>query len=143
MSESPVIPEEVEKEIDEYISEEQLLGGYISGGSGDSEKLPLVENWFPSENEWHGKTVISPQQAQAVAVAKHLTTVFDEISEYEKFIDGVIDDYMKLLTSVEGVSREQQMQVLMALFGGSMDEEQEAENWMKAAISARESDSNE
>lgn len=139
----PAIPDEVEKEIEESISEDSLIGGYLAGKGNENEKLPIVESWFPEAEEWHGKTRVTPRQAQAVAIAKHLPIIFDEIDEYDKFIENMIDDYLKLLTSVEGVSRDQQMQVLQSLFGGVSDEENEAKSFMKAAISAGESENNE
>lgn len=143
MSQNPVIPDEVQEEIDESVTEENLIGGYLSESGDNEEKLGIVENWFPGKDEWHGKTNISPKQARAVAIAKHLPTIFHEIEEYDEFLELMIDDYMKLLTSVEGVSRNEQMKVLQSLFSGVADEEQEAESFVRSMIAAREASENE
>ena len=119
------------------MSEEDIVGLYSSEG-GSEERLPLVESWFPKEEQWQGKTIVNSYQAKALAVAKHLPEAFNEIEELEGFINEVINDYEMLLTSVEGTSREQQMNVLMSMFGKESSEESKARSAVLSAIAGKE-----
>lgn len=135
------IPEEVEEEINSALTEEEVIGAFSNSGSGQEEKLSLIEKWFPGEDDIHGKTIISKNQAHAIAIGKHLPLVFNELDdEFGEFIKEIIDDYMMLLTSVEGIGREQQMNILAAMFGGISEDEDDARSWMKAAMAAGSAD---
>lgn len=120
----PKLDPDLVDELDDVLSEEEIIGMY-GGSGGKEERMPIVENWFPNADEWQGKTAIQPHQAHALALAKHLPEAFEEISGLEAFIHNIINDYEMLLTSVGGQSREQQMNVLRALFGAGTAEESE------------------
>jgi len=121
------------------LSEEHLIGTYSTDGNNE-ERLPLVKSWFPQEDEWQGKTHINSFQAKALAVAKHLPDAFNELKPLAPFMENVINDYEMLLTSVEGKSREQQMNVLMSMFGEQMGEESKARSALLSAIAGKETE---
>ena len=139
-----VIPPEIEEEIENALSEEEIIGSYSNSSGDNGERLSIIREWLPGGDSHKGKTNISIHQARAIALAGNITTVFDEMpDEYAEYIDEVIDDYLQLLTSVDGVSREQQIHVLASMVGSGEKEEQETESAVRAAISATKEDNND
>jgi len=132
-----VIDPDLKEDLQSKLSEEQIIGMY-GGGVKSEERIPIVEGWFPKDDEWAGKTILNRHQARSLALAKHLPKAFPEISPLEDFINTIIDDYEILLTSVEGVSREQQMRVLQAMFGGGSEEQEEARTAILTALAGKQ-----
>ena len=131
------IDPDLKEELDGALSEESIIGMGMAGGKSE-EKMPLVKEWFPDENKWEGKTIITANQATQLALAKHLPKAFPEIMPLEGFINDVINDYEMLLTSVEGVSREQQKETLISLFGGSSKTDKEGASHIEIAMGGGE-----
>lgn len=130
------LDDDVKEEIESAGAESDLMGSWVTDKQG-GDKIPLVENWVPDANEWQGKTVVNEQEAVLFALARNLPKMFDEISHMQPFIDGFFTDLEQYKTSVDGMSREQQMQVFAAMFGGRIeDEEGGLRGFMRAVASA-------
>lgn len=114
------LDDDVKKEVKESGSEQDLLGSWVTDGSG-GDKLPLIENWIPDGDQWQGKTVVNENEARLFAIARNLPKAYDEISHMQPFIDGLFTDLEMYKTSVDGLSREQQKSVFMAMFGATDD----------------------
>lgn len=132
-SQQKTIDPKVINELQSVLSEEEIVGMGMRE-KGSEEKIPLVEGWFPQKEEWSGKTNISLFQAHNIALAKTLSLAFPELKPLEKFIQESLTNYEMLLTSVEGVSREQQMNVLMSMFGGGSKEQTESQTALMTAL---------
>lgn len=134
---------DLKEELSDVLSEEEIVGMY-GGAGGKEERMPIVENWFPNADEWQGKTAIQPHQAHALALAKHLPEAFEEISGLEGFIQNIINDYEMLLTSIGGQSREQQKNVLRALFGaGTAQESEMAQSFISSLAAGKMEENND
>lgn len=116
------IDSDVKEELENVVSEEQIIGTYTSDAQ-NGQKEQVVSNWFPDSAEWQGKTVVNAREARVLSMARNLPKAFEEIEHMEPFIDELISDLEKYLTSVDGISREQQKSVLMALFGESQTDD--------------------
>lgn len=125
---------DVEDELDEIDAEDPMVVEYGTHGQDGGEKIQFTEKWFPGSDEWAGKTSVSHRQARALALVKNLPLAFDELEGLSDFLDVVVEDYEKLLTSVEGRSREQQTDVLRAVFGEASAESEERASAFMAAL---------
>ncbi len=127
------LDEDVKEEIEQAGGEDQLIGGWTnSGGGGD--KVPVLTEWIPEGHEWQGKTILNEQEARLLAIARNLPKAYPEIEDMQPFLEGLITDYEMYKTSVDGVSREQQKSVLMAMFGKSPGEEDGLGNMIVGAF---------
>lgn len=123
-SETDLRPEE-ELVDPEDVTEEQgdlMFAWKNNGQSGEAGPDPMrvVDDWMPSADQWSEKTNISLNQAQPMAMIPVMEEMFPDIigdGVYKEFIDGGLEDYKQLLTSWEGESREEQMNVLKSLPG--------------------------
>lgn len=131
-----VMDDQVKEEVSNVLSEEEIIGMYHSGGEGE-QRMPIVKSWFPDEDQIKGKTIVTKRQAKQLALARHIPKAFSEVSPLEGFIEGVINDYEMLLTSVEGIGREQQTNVLRSLFGGGSEQVQEVTSTLLGMASMR------
>lgn len=132
------LDDEVKEELENVVSEDQLIGSYSSDGNG-SEKVPVLQSWLPEGDDWQGKTVVNAKEARVLAMARNITTAFDEVEHMEPFINNLLTDLEQYLTSVDGLSREQQKQVLTAMFGKT-PEKQEAQSMMLGALAGKDND---
>lgn len=116
----PVLDPKVVEEVEEADSEEDLFAEYFNtgGGGSEGEKLDVTREWFPTENQWQGKTNIRMHQARCLAIIRHYFSYFDEIDDLEPLISGMVTDYEMYLTSVEGMSRKEHEGILRSMFGG-------------------------
>ncbi len=117
------LDDDVKSEIESAGGESDLMGAWVTDKQG-GDKLPLVENWLPDNDEWQGKTVVNDREARLFAIARNLTRAYPEIQSMDPFISGLFRDLEMYLTSRDGLSREQQMRVLMSMFGGSIDDDE-------------------
>lgn len=140
-SEDYTIHPDVDRETSEALSDEDIIGRYM-GGSGDSERIPIVKSWLPGGDEWQGKTIITKREAVAHALAKNLSQAFPEIRPMEEFIESSVNDLEMLLTSVGGRGREQQMEVLRAMFGAGKLDAEEAQSMAYTALAGQMEDEN-
>lgn len=132
----------VEKEVDKALSDEDIVGSYMKGG-GNEERIPVVRSWLPDSEQWQGKTIITKDEAIAHARAKNLAKAFPEIKPLEEFLESTINDLEMLLTSVEGRSRDQQMEVIRGMFGAGKVDEEEARSRVMTAIAGSNLDKDE
>lgn len=117
-----VIQDEVRDEL-ENVGSEDLLVEYGTQGGDNNEKTRFIEKWFPGGSDWQGKTNIKPHQARALALVRNIDSHFEEIEELGPFLRDVITDYEMYLTSVEGESRKDQVDIMRAMFGADTSEE--------------------
>lgn len=131
-----ILDPELKEELENKQVEDPMITEYGSGAdsSDGNEDISFAESWFPSKDEWQGKTIITPDQARALAAARHLPQVFDELEDLEPFLEGFINDYEKYLTSIEGHAREQQADILTAMFGGETAEESKRRDMILGAF---------
>lgn len=125
----------VEEEIQNSLTEEQIIGMY-SGGENSEERIPLIEQFAPDEEEWGGKSYFQPGQPRAITLADNLATAFPVLKPSEEFITAFIEDYEMRLTSLEGISRDQLMRIFRAMFGAGSSEEMEGGNSVELMLSA-------
>jgi len=88
---------------------EAAMGGEALDG------IKVADGWMPSSDRYHGKSDISLNQARPIALLAEIDEIFPNIvgdGTYKSIADHVVDDYLELLTSWEGTSREQQVEVL-------------------------------
>jgi len=107
--------------ITEYATNE--ISGEIEGRTMD-----MVENWFPEKEQIEGKTTITPDQARALALVKHMPDLFEELEDLDVLFEDIIQDYQLLLTSIGGESRREQASILRSIFGGPSSEEMAERN---------------
>lgn len=136
-----VIDPEIEQEVEEALGDEDIIGRYM-GGSGE-ERIPLVSDWMPDGDEWQGKTIITKQEAIAHALAKNLSYAFPEVRPMHDFIESSVNDLEMLLTSVQGRAREQQMEVLRAMFGAGKADMEEASTMAMTALAGAQQEDND
>ena len=127
----------VEQELEKANTETDFMGSYVTDGDS-SDKIPLVTEWMPDGSEWQGKTIVNDREARLFAIARALPYAYrDEFKDMDGDMDGFITTLFKnlemYLTSRDGVSREQQKEVLMAMFGGKPDSDQ-AQNFMRGVF---------
>jgi hypothetical protein len=128
------LDEDVKAEIEKASAESDLMGSWVTDEQG-GDKLPLVEGWMPDNDEWQGKTVVNDREARLFALARALPYAYrDEFQEMDGDMNGFVTTLFRnlemYLTSRDGVAREQQKSVLMAMFGGKPDDDA-AQNFMK------------
>lgn len=86
----------------------------MANGSSVETGTDLLAEWLPRRDEYHGKTDISLNQARPIALILQFEQMFPNIvgdGVYHEIIES-IENYEQLLTSWEGSSREQQVEVL-------------------------------
>lgn len=110
----PNVVEEMEES-----DKEDLFTEYHSKGSEspDQEKVQVFEDWLPDKDDWSGKTIIHPRQAQSLAAVRMLADFFDEVEEIEDNLKQMVNHYEEYLTSIDGTAREQQVKTMAAMFG--------------------------
>ena len=143
-NDEPVIPEELLDELKQTQTED-LFTEYF--GKGDESKIgesiDFAKDWFPSKENWSGKTKISAHQAHSLSVVRNFTKVFDEVNHLDEMFDSFVTDYEIYLTSVEGLSREQQLSILKNMFGGPSDSDEEAKNMFRTMLADRMGENDE
>lgn len=134
--EKPVLDPELVEELQNIPVEDNLLTEYGSPGSqsDDSQDISFAEKWFPDKDNWQGKTIIQPKQARALAAVRAMPEVWDELEDLEPFLDSMVTDYEQYLTSIEGISRNQQSKILQAMFGGETEKEERRRDMIMSAF---------
>lgn len=131
--------ENVENELKDKMSEEEVIGMFTSGGEGE-DKMPLVESWMPEGEEWGGKTVFDETQPEMITLAENLPKAFPVIKPMQPLISDFIDKYEMRLTSIEGQARIQQMEVFKSMFGGNSGESGDSQSLFEIALNANDND---
>lgn len=128
--------EETLEEVEDVTVEDPILTEYGSSkGDSDDERLAFVEKWFPTENDQRGKTRISPTQARALTVMRHLPELYDGLlgekeNEIQELLNGLADNIEVYQTSIGGKSRQEQKDILELAFGGHQEKMQSQESSM-------------
>lgn len=127
--------------IDEAIQEaedtdiERTLVEY-GDDSEDDSRLEFVKKWFPSEDDWRGKTRISAEQARALTVMRHLPEIYGEEilgedkEDIKNLLNSLADNIEVYQTSMGGESRKEQKDILELAFGGQAEQQLAKENSM-------------
>lgn len=118
--------------------EDPILTEFGSDRGGDEEdtRLEFVREWFPAADNWKGKTRISPMQARALTVMRHLPEIYGEelLGEDKeaiaKLVASLADNIEVYQTSIGGESRSEQKDILELAFGGQGEKRQAQENSM-------------
>lgn len=110
------------EEIENVRIEDPVLVEYGARGN-DDDRLSFTREWFPDSDEWKGKTNISPTQARALTVMRQLPTMLDDVlpdddGELDRLLNALADDIEIYQTSIGGLSRRQQKEILELAFGG-------------------------
>jgi len=136
---------ELKQMLGEIPTEDPFLTEYGSQKENpDNPHTDLIDKWMPESDDWQGKTIITAQQARALAVGRQLPELIPELSDDEYGVGHVlkdlIKDYEQYLTSIEGLSREQHVDVLQSVFGGPSNMEKENRTMLLRAFSDRVND---
>lgn len=129
--------EETIQEVEGTGIENPLLVEYGSDqNETDDSRLQFVREWFPSENDHRGKTRISPEQARALTVMRHLPEIYgeellgDKEEAMSNLLNSLADNIEVYQTSIGGQSRAEQKDILELAFGGHAEKKQSQETSM-------------
>lgn len=135
-NERDAIGETIE-EVDDILVEDPTLVEFGSDkGNQEDSRLEFVREWFPEENDWRGKTRISPTQARALTVMRHLPNIYGEEllgkkeEELAKLLNSLADNIEVYQTSIGGQSRAEQKDILELAFGGHSEKRESQETSM-------------
>lgn len=132
-----VIDPALVEELEETPAEDPFLVEYMTGSGGKSqESLKFIEKWFPDKDAWEGKTRIRAHQAHSLAAVRQITKVFDEVEHLEPFLEDMVNTYEQYLTSIEGQSRQEHVEILRTLFGGPETDKAESQSALMSAFAA-------
>lgn len=99
-------------------------------GDGESDANSIVREWIAQEesDDWQGRTNISTNQAAPIAFLANIDSLLPNATHdgaLETMSDEVLEDYLEILTSIDGKSRKQQVEVLKnALDKGDSESQQ-------------------
>lgn len=125
----PLIDDHLYTEMQDTPHEDPFVTEYGSQSNDDPQDPAVgqVSKWLPPEDSWLGKTIIDYRQAKAIALAMNIGQIFPTVEGVEPKLKEVIKTYLEVSTSINGISREQQVEVLASQFNKSRgDSEQSA-----------------
>jgi hypothetical protein len=105
---------------DSIDKEEDLMFGY---GGRDAKPLDLLSDYLPEQEDYGAKTVLTREQVHLLAGLEQLVRFYPELEHREEVITEWIAAYEKRMTSVHGLSRDDFLEILVAMQGGSVDNE--------------------
>jgi hypothetical protein len=105
---------------DEVDKEEDLMFGY---GGKDAKPMDLLADYLPEQEDYGAKTVLTRNQVHMLASLEQLIKFYPELEHREEIITEWIAAYEKRMTSVHGLSRDDFLEILVAMQGGSVDNE--------------------
>lgn len=119
------VPEQIEEQVsdpaDVNDSLKELQFGHVANGSGGQDRtvVDTMDNWFPGEDEWSGKTTLqNMDQAVAFGVVSEMAEHFDWMKDCgygDDELDTLLRDLKMLFTSVQGEARKDHVDVLRGL----------------------------
>lgn len=124
---------------DDVEKEEELMFGY---GGSSKEPVELLGDYLPENQDFAAKTVLTSEQVHLLGNLEQLTTFFEEVDEYDEVIQEWIEAYEKRQTSVRGLSRNEFVEILVSLNGGSVDSES-SKGMLEKVLDADTGDSND
>jgi hypothetical protein len=98
--------------------EVDLIFGYENSGD-DVSKIDLVSDYLPRKEDYAAKTVLAETHPETMAAIENLTEMYPEIDHLEQMIVRFVSKFEKRQISVNGRSREEFLDILTAMSGGS------------------------
>lgn len=141
MSDDPELDPELQDELERYSTDMPVVEA--GRDADDSNKAVSLAEQFGPEGEWAGKTIIQPQQAHALAVMTNLEEIYPELEGTASGIETMTDDYMQLLTSIEGRSRDQITVVLQSMFGAAGESLRDTSSTLRQIFAMQREDEDE
>jgi hypothetical protein len=83
----------------------------------------MAASYLPEGDDWEAKTILDISDPAAVSALKQFGQMYPEIDDLQPIVDEFLDHFLKTRTSVSGQSREEYRNILMSMYGGSIDEE--------------------
>lgn len=121
-SDHHLLDDELVDMLNDVPGEDPVLTEYMAAGDdGGGDRTATADGWMPEADEMKDETFISPSQAKALAVGRWYEHLFDEVdlADETQVMKRIFDDFEKYVVSIHGKSREQQVNVLANMFGGS------------------------
>lgn len=116
-----VIDPQVKEEVSQNVPEDPFFTEYgKASGSSDNEKVDVTSDWIGDEsgNNWKPKTIISADQIIALSQVRMLPKAFPELEGIEDLLLEQVQAIEQYAVSRDGISREQQVEVLKAMNSG-------------------------
>lgn len=119
----------------EEVSDEEndLMFGYENKGD-ETTKIQLIADYLPEQDDWGAKTVIAEEHPEIMAAIENLTDMFPEIEHMEDMLIQFVINFEKRQTSVRGRSREEFLDILTAMSGGSRSDYEERSKRMEQLL---------
>lgn len=100
---------------DDQTDEELIFGSY---GGGSREPVDLLSDYIPEKEDWAAKTKLKDEQVAKLIALEMIPDLYPELEHRRGLIYQWIDQYEKRLTSVNGMSRAEYHDILIAISGG-------------------------
>lgn len=96
----------------------------LSGAPGDeTNPIDLIANYLPGSDQWVAKTLLDGGDAKKLAALRVLPELIPEAQHHSPIIEEYLSEYMKAVTSEEGLSRQEYLRLLNSLAGGGKEVE--------------------
>lgn len=117
------------------ISDEEtdLMFGYENKGD-DVSKISLISEYLPEQEDYAAKTVLAEEHPEIMAGIESLTELYPEIKHMEAVLINFVVKFEKRQTSVHGRSREEFLDILTAMSGGSRSDLEERTKRMEQLL---------
>lgn len=126
------MPEKVDG--DEINDEEtDLIFGYENKGD-ETSKLDLISDYLPEKDDYKAKTVLAETHPETIAAIENLTEMYPEIEHLEDMLINFVHNFEKRQISVNGRSREEFLDILTAMSGGSRSSFEERQKRMEQLL---------
>lgn len=79
----------------------------------------MVQSFIAKEDEWGAKTALELHDPAVIAALRQFGTIFPQVEDLQPSIDQFLDEFLMLRTSLEGKSRDEIRDILMAMYGKS------------------------
>lgn len=113
--------------------ESDLIFGYANQGD-DIDKMKLISQYLPEKTDYAAKTVLAKEHPEIMAAIENLVKLFPEIEHMEDEITTFVYNFEKRQTSVHGRSREEFLDILTAMSGGSRSDYEDRVNRMEQLL---------
>lgn len=119
---------------DEVNDEEtDLMFGYENSGQEVSPN-DLVGDYLPEKEDFAAKTVLEKGQPEIMAAVEQLTDLYPEIAHMSETLVDFLHKFEKRQTSVNGRSRDEFLDILTSMFGGSTSSVEERTKRMEQLL---------
>jgi hypothetical protein len=117
------------------ISDEEtdLVFGYENKGD-ETSKIKLIGDYLPEQDDYSAKTVLAEQHPEIMAAIENLTEMYPEVEHMEPILVNFIKRFEKRQISVHGRSREEFLDILTAMSGGSRSDLEERTKRMEQLL---------